>query len=230
VYVDGKPHNGSWSIALGAVHCSFKKEIKPYESYEMWTRVLAWDRKWLYIVTHFVKKGAVKPDGFVLDDGTIVGARKKKTGSESETEQAENGNVKTNGHPKVKSPPSNAVFATAVSKYVVKLGRLTVHPEVSLASSNLLPPRPGGWNTMQPKSATLQEDISASSTFEKVEGEGKEVHVDVASGGEEWNWERIVAQNEKGLEFANHFAAMDGLHETFGEEGPVLGVYTDLFF
>jgi len=187
----------------------------------MWTRVLAWDRKWLYIMTHFVKKGAVKPDGFVLDDGTIVGGR-KKTGVE-----AENGNVKTNGHPKVKSPPSNAVFATAVSKYVVKLGRLTVHPEVSLASSNLLPLRPGGWNTMQPNS-TPQEDVSASSTFEKIdEAEKGEVEM---SHEDEWTWQRIMAQNEKGLEFANHFAAMDGLHETFEGEGPALGVYTDLFF
>src|SRR5450432_1739999 len=39
---DGVPAKGKWGIMLGAVHCSFKKEIKPYEGYEMWSRILCW--------------------------------------------------------------------------------------------------------------------------------------------------------------------------------------------
>ena len=34
-------------LALGEVQCSFKKEVKVYEKYEMWTRVLCWDQKWM---------------------------------------------------------------------------------------------------------------------------------------------------------------------------------------
>src|SRR5690349_19737208 len=35
---DGKPARGRWGIMLGAVYCGFKREIKPYEGYEMWSR------------------------------------------------------------------------------------------------------------------------------------------------------------------------------------------------
>lgn len=218
VYTNGKPHNGRFSISLGAVHCSFKREIKPYETYEMWTRVLAWDRKWLYIVTHFVKKGAVKPDGYTQEDGSVIKSLLGKKKKES-TEVIANGAT-------ARDPEQNAIFATAVSKYVAKLGRLTIHPEVYLDGSNLLPPRPGGWNNM-----SAAQDVSASSTFEKIGADDKNLEDGKPMGNDEWTWQRVVAENEKGLEFANHFAALDALHEEFsGGDRPALGVYTDLLF
>jgi len=55
-----------FGLALGAVSCSFRRELKPYESYELWSRVLTWDEKWIYIVTHFVRKGAVLPRKYSL--------------------------------------------------------------------------------------------------------------------------------------------------------------------
>lgn len=39
---------------LGGTSCQWLKEIKPYQRYEMHSRVLSWDQKWLYISTHFV--------------------------------------------------------------------------------------------------------------------------------------------------------------------------------
>ncbi|KAI9671121.1 MAG: hypothetical protein M1831_005207 [Alyxoria varia] len=42
-------------LALGEAQCSFKKEVKVYEKYEMWTRVLCWDQKWMWLVTYFVE-------------------------------------------------------------------------------------------------------------------------------------------------------------------------------
>lgn len=47
---------GKLSLSLGATSCTFKREIKPYEEYETWSRVLSWDDKWLYICSHFVRK------------------------------------------------------------------------------------------------------------------------------------------------------------------------------
>ncbi|TVY87908.1 Uncharacterized protein LAWI1_G005961, partial [Lachnellula willkommii] len=62
--------NGSkeplFGLALGAVSCSFKRELKPYETYELWTRVLTWDEKWFYILTHFVRKDTVVPNKYTL--------------------------------------------------------------------------------------------------------------------------------------------------------------------
>ncbi|EED20871.1 conserved hypothetical protein [Talaromyces stipitatus ATCC 10500] len=46
---------GDLNIALGSTACVFRREIKPYEAYEIHTRVLCWDEKWLYLVSHFLK-------------------------------------------------------------------------------------------------------------------------------------------------------------------------------
>jgi len=49
-------HKGRLAVILGSVHCSFHREIKPYERYEVRSRVLGWDRKWLVIGSWFVKR------------------------------------------------------------------------------------------------------------------------------------------------------------------------------
>ena len=48
------------SVALGGTSCVFKREIKPLQRYEVWSRVLTWDAKWLVLVTYFVKAGTHK--------------------------------------------------------------------------------------------------------------------------------------------------------------------------
>jgi hypothetical protein len=221
---DGVAAKGRWGIMLGAVHCSFKKEIAPYEPYEMWSRILCWDRKWVYVVSHFVKKGAVKPAGYTVSPpssllGSIFGRKAKQATKKEHVAEHMNGN----GHILEQKIPHKAIFASAISKYVMKLGRLTVHPEVVIEASGLLPPRPGGWNTMSgPKSAyELQTNGHVVGPVEKS---------GAAPGIEDvWDWRRIEAENAKGMKFAEHFAALDGLHETFtGEEGPALGYYSDV--
>ncbi|WEW56702.1 hypothetical protein PRK78_002150 [Emydomyces testavorans] len=47
----------SLRVALGGTSCVFKREIKPLQQYEVWSRVLTWDETWLYIWSYFVKKG-----------------------------------------------------------------------------------------------------------------------------------------------------------------------------
>ncbi|KAJ5885102.1 hypothetical protein N7495_009612 [Penicillium taxi] len=46
--------NAKLSIKAAA---DFKKEIKPFERYEMRSQVVAWDHQWIYLLTHFVKTG-----------------------------------------------------------------------------------------------------------------------------------------------------------------------------
>ena len=195
--------------------CSFKREIGMYEGYEMWSRLLCWDRKWIYVVTHFVKKGTVRPSSYILTDGSWFGGK---------------------GHRNLKGPAKEgddiderAVFASAVSKYVVKLGRLTVHPEILLQASDLLPERPGGWHSMA--------GVSGESTPETTEMEGSHVVVEETEGtdgpnesqpSDNWDWKRIVAQNKEGMKFVEHFAALDGLIAEFsGSKTPALGKYRD---
>jgi len=160
---------------LGGVQCSFKKEIKPYAGYEMWSRVLSWDRKWMYIVTHFVEKGTVKP-----------GATNTKPGHWEKR-----------------------IHASAVSKYVFKIGRLTVHPAVIIEASGMLPERPGGW-------VRVDEGDSAN-PFEQANGHAQ---MDVAKSTT-WDWEHTEEERRKGLEYAQHFASLDDLLTRFepGEKG-----------
>nr|XP_001393492.2 hypothetical protein ANI_1_1116084 [Aspergillus niger CBS 513.88] len=54
---------GELNIALGSTACVFKREIKPYQAYEIHTRLLSWDEKWVYFVSHFVKTGGKKDKG-----------------------------------------------------------------------------------------------------------------------------------------------------------------------
>jgi hypothetical protein len=226
---DGVPAKGRWGIMLGAVHCSFKKEIKPYESYEMWSRILCWDRKWIYVVSHFVKKGAVKPTEYTISPpssllGSIIGRKAKKAVKKDLVTEHMNGN----GHALEPKIPNNAIFASAISKYVMKLGRLTVHPEVVIEASCLLPPRPGGWNIMSGPKAT-DEPLANGHVVDPIETNGGIGTEDAANGEDVWDWRRIEAENAKGMKFAEHFAALDGLHETFsGEEGPAVGYYRDI--
>jgi hypothetical protein len=214
---DGKPAKGRWSVMLGAVECSFKKEIKPYEGYEMWSRILCWDRKWIYIVTHFVKKGAVMPDGYTLDDGSFAGTLFGTRGRASSRSKKGVAAANSNGSAEPKGP-HKAIFATALSKYVTKLGRLTIHPEVMMNLSGVLPPRPGGWATM-------------SGTETQANGTAESVPVEQASGDDEWTWQRVEAENKRGLEYAEHFAVLEGLHEEFtGEDRPAIGAYRDFLW
>ncbi|KAG4033497.1 hypothetical protein MFRU_004g00050 [Monilinia fructicola] len=205
---DGDAVKGRWGIMLGGVMCNFKREIGIYQAYEMWSRILCWDRKWIYVVTHFVKKGTVRPRGFVLGDGSWLG------GGNARFEEQE-------GEGDAVEVDEKAIFASAVSKYVMKLGRLTVHPEVVLNASGVLPERPGGWHSMD-NSGVSTPDMEDSFVDAKVEEEG-------VKAGSEWDWKRVEKENQRGLQFAEHFAAMEGLHQEFsGSQGPALGKYRDL--
>ena len=153
-----------------------------------------------------MKKGTVRPSAYILTDGTWFGRGYKEVHGTKSAEVDE-----------------KAIFASAISKYVVKLGRLTIHPEVSLAASGLLPPRPGGWATMT--------GPSGESTPETLDVEKEETTEAEKESADEWDWKRIDAQNEKGLKFVEHFAALDSLHDEFsGSQTPALGKYRDFLW
>ncbi|KIW68552.1 hypothetical protein PV04_04491 [Phialophora macrospora] len=50
-------HRGPLNVILGSVHTSFHREIKPYERYEVRSRILSWDKKWIIIGSWFVRAG-----------------------------------------------------------------------------------------------------------------------------------------------------------------------------
>ncbi|KIV92245.1 hypothetical protein PV10_06702 [Exophiala mesophila] len=59
-------HKGPANVILGSVHTSFHREIKPYQLYEVRSRVLGWDKKWLVILTYFIRPASKGKDEVVL--------------------------------------------------------------------------------------------------------------------------------------------------------------------
>ncbi|KAL1890042.1 hypothetical protein Sste5346_008477 [Sporothrix stenoceras] len=195
------PMKGSLGVGLGAVFCSFRKEIAPYQPYEMWSRVLSWDRKWLYVMTHFVVKGKVKPSSW---DGDKTGRPKK------EWTAADEANLQKH------------VIATAISKYVFKLGRFTVHPTFLMESSSLLPTRPGeGWRGGGP------EAVGAVGDFDEAEiSESTTPSTDSESDGEAWTWKDVERERRRGMALAGQFAALDDAGALFnGGKNGALGIF-----
>ncbi|KAI5467189.1 hypothetical protein BGZ63DRAFT_418910 [Mariannaea sp. PMI_226] len=183
----GKPIKGAIGVMLGAVECSFKKEIPAYRGFEMWSRVLSWDRKWLYIVTHYVPKGTAKPTEW-LDPRC--------------------GKMRKRGPQDPAGGWEKKIYATAISKYVFKIGRFTVHPAHVLGgASGLLPERPGGWMSGEAQLGDLSVDLS---------------DVDLSVEGE-WDWRRVEAQRRKGMELASKFHSLEELHDVFdgGNHGAI---------
>ena len=212
-----------FTIMLGAVSCSFRREIKPYQQYEMWTRLLAWDRKWVYMVTHFVKKDAVKPRFYSLYPFQ---------------------NTKQNGTSKV-DKKEDAIFASALSKCVFKKGRLTIAPEVMLEASGLLPQKLENKFSaavpehLEPPQLQSLFEETANLPFKAMAGIGAmrermaenllTIEDDMAEKGpqladlEEWTWERVEQERSRGLQIANLLHGLDGLVHEFSGEGEALG-------
>lgn len=195
---------GATITALGGVSCFFKREIPPYVKFEMWTRLLTWDRKWFYLVTHLVKPGVAKPPSYTLQPWRKVKGRKEKervNGERIEHEQQTREKLK------------NSIYASGIARYVIKEGRLTVSPEKALIHAGMVPEKPEGW-------------------VYKDEGEESGVADDILPASvtaEDWTWDVIEKERRRGLRFAEMFTQVDGLHDTFdGGRNGALGSYFDL--
>jgi hypothetical protein len=145
--------------------------------------------KWLYIFTHFVQKGSVKQTDLVTH--TLSTGRTRCAGAGSE-----------NG---VNGRGFLVVFATSVSKYVFKKGRLTVAPERLLRASGLL-----GENEKMCLLAKHQGPRARSfgATMNQKNENGPNLEI-----GQVIEKERL-----RGMKYANAWAELDSLHgELLGE-------------
>jgi hypothetical protein len=64
--LEAQGHKGRFVVVLGSVHASFRREIQPYERYEVRSRLLGWDAKWMIIVSWFVRPARGKKGEEVL--------------------------------------------------------------------------------------------------------------------------------------------------------------------
>ncbi|KAH8814864.1 hypothetical protein F5884DRAFT_770245 [Xylogone sp. PMI_703] len=221
-----------FNIALGGVACFFQREIKPYEPYEMWTRILGWDHKWVYVVTHFVRKGVKKPAGYLMHEEcrpwfSFLRGRKSEVrpSLKSESDQS--------------LKPKSDIFAFGLSKCVFKSGRKTLAPELVFQRCQQLPltPKPEkSPETSTPSSddAGITENTMANSTTLSPGSVAELLEWSMTPEQEpvnEWTWDMIEAERERGMKIASLMAGLDQLKEEFtGDSKLALGEYRDLFW
>ncbi|KAI2603792.1 uncharacterized protein GGS25DRAFT_505453 [Hypoxylon fragiforme] len=131
-----------FGLALGGVSCNFKRELRPYEEYDMWSKILSWDEKWIYIVTHFVRKDAADPKSYSLYPEQSLDQTLRNSVNESGRDPSRRSSVDNNSASNSDGDANRSekhIFATALSKCVFKSGRKTVSPELMLEMSGLLP-------------------------------------------------------------------------------------------
>lgn len=234
-----KADKGRLGLGLGGVHCSFRREIKPFERFEIWTRVLAWDRKWLYIVSHLVKEGKVKPKGYSVQPWRKI----MKTKNDEKATSGANGQA--NGATEAPAQPHPAIFASAIGKYVFKKGRLTIAPSRVLEASGYLPPKPADVITpaatpspMPEGAATIPDSTSRepalAAAVESLSSKKADEIADASSGKPKadgvWDWYRVEDERLRGMKLAEMFSGLDGLSGEFrGEDDDALGIFMDLF-
>ena len=107
----------SLAVLMGSVGCRFHKEIKAYELFEVYTRILSWEEKWVYFESQFVR-----PHG-----------NRKQSVAKFQSKPLADGQVAK------QSVPKDEILATLVSKCVFKYGRKTVEPARVFEGSGLLP-------------------------------------------------------------------------------------------
>ncbi|KAL3427032.1 capsule polysaccharide biosynthesis protein [Phlyctema vagabunda] len=192
---------GSLNCILGAVSCHFRREIRPLEKYEIWTRVLCWDEKWLYVVSHFVSADEVAPmlcrsGGHVAPSAKVKSIEERNVDEESTRFQME------------KSRSAKLIRASAISKFVFKQGRRTIAPEDVMRELKLVPAAPS-----VAEQQSLEYSLSNGSRTRE---------------SADWDIHRIWKENERGLKIARQFAGLDALHDTFsGDSSDALGYFSD---
>ncbi|UJO14095.1 putative thioesterase atnL [Fulvia fulva] len=211
---------GKYIVALGAVSCFFQRQIEPLQSFEIYTRVLTWDRKWLYTISHIVKKGAIKPDSYVLQPWK--NSRKHQAAVKKEEQDL-----------------TKHIFATSIARYVFKKGRLTINPEIPLERSRLLPPRPAGIG-FPPRDgeasangtpaictpATPAANGNTQTDVDEVSSRLADVAHTAQLADDSWTWDDMEKERLRGLELATHFDALNAGHGEL-RGGDVLGKYGD---
>ncbi|KAL2430112.1 hypothetical protein ABEF95_002601 [Exophiala dermatitidis] len=221
----------NFTIALGGVSCTFRKELLPYETYDLWTRVLAWDEKWVYLVTHFVKRRnghRVDPKMSSLyprQNGTrnsnnITTTKEDEcaAGREDRRDSASSTSTGSTGTGTAGSDTDPSIAASALSKIVFKNGRVTIRPQEMLEASGLVPPVVTP--TQDPtEEAEANATTTATSTDEPEDETDVDDNVKLARA--------IEAQRQRGLRLAALLADQRALHDEFNSDVVALGRHYD---
>lgn len=169
----------------------------------MWTRVLSWDAKWLYTITHFVRKDAKSGQSIVC--ATAVSKCVFKSGRKTVAPEAmlhDSGLLPKDTFPVPPFP-------------------LAVHPHISLSEMSQQEKDVGIEHTQQYEPTTLPP-----SKFLDENGWMERQHVEgVQTTG--WTSDMIESERRRGMAVVN-VGDLDDLEHDFSADVAVLGRHFDL--
>lgn len=223
---------GNFAVILGAVHASFLKEIKPYERYQVRSRVLGWDDKWILIGSVFVRP---KNNKDRQQERKALARKAKQLGKTAEELRSETAVDEEN----------EVLLASCLSKYVVKKGRFTVPPFRSFKAAGWLPEKPD--DAQSPPMAVLDSSSAPTPDSESLLGEVKLTEETLRKRAQEtaakaaeklkvsqeknevkvgkdddacrlaasrWSWDDVEAERKRGMKLAENWLSLDkGLKE-----------------
>ncbi|WEW61658.1 hypothetical protein PRK78_007150 [Emydomyces testavorans] len=177
---------GRLTVMLGSVFCAFKKEIMPYELYEMRSKVAAWDEKWLYVMTFFFRPAKRKGQEKTL---LAVGLSKYVTKKGRLTVRPEkvlraSGLLPARPEGEVSTAPSSSLESPASGELVNGdngLEEAGIREVLTLEES------------MSLDQAVLRNDKKTRSAWDELL----------------WTWEKIEPERLRGLEVVRGFINMD---------------------
>jgi hypothetical protein len=172
-------------IALGGVYCSFKKEIKPYETFDMRSQLVAWDEKWLYIVTYFLK--ADKPKGTPVVAAVGVSKYCVKKGRWT-------------------VPPER--FLRVGGYLPPRPEGMTPAPGLKETSTAGTPASGSEGVTSVIDGTKLAREVSKLSA-DVLDRQRKDKNAAASWDADEWTWERIEELRKRGLETIQGFLTLD---------------------
>lgn len=229
-------HTGRVSVILGAVHCSFHREIRPYERYECRSRVLAWDRKWLVIGTwllrpgrkgkrgevqgqevvlasalskYVVKKGrfTVKPEHCLRVAGWLPEKPKEVEERERREEEQEQ-RSKLEGSVVVVSPQGaeQQAESSGGSSEAAPSSTATPAEPVAAAPEDAV----GDVAGVVQRVAEKVEVVTADAGIQDDKKDPIAAAAKTPEGGDwEWDWYRVDAERRRGLQLLEHWLALD---------------------
>jgi acyl-CoA thioesterase FadM len=194
---------GRCNLVVGAVSCVFRKEIKPYQPYELSTKVVSWDEKWIYMVTHFVSLGTARPQGYM-----------------SEAFQHADSPPRPSLTPEAES--KNEVLASAITRMVFKKGRITVPPADVLKACGLRPER-----AQEPETPVSSESApSDPSSLCALAGTGGQSPA-LSAKDTELTYDEMESRREAALPIVQLQDGWDAVHSLFQTEPYVLARHKD---
>lgn len=205
--------------------------------------MLSWDEKWVYIISHIVKPGLVKPTTYSdqpwrrqKNNGNRSSSFKTKTApypnaySEQARESAKSlqSSSSSSSSSSTSSTAHPAIYAVSIAKYAFKQGRLTIPPTTFLQACDLLPASPAGESSEAKSdpsitppheapplsSSSVDVDNNAPSILlRKTAPSKKQSVVGSETGRDDDLWRALEARRMRHLGLARHVA---GLDEGFG--------------